>query len=106
MSEYAILDGTTVKRVQTFLEWAKWLEDNRDRRRLAADVIDGVRVSTVFLGLNHSWDDRPLWFETMIFEGPHDGYCERYTTYDDALEGHQKAVAIAKGEIKLEGDDA
>lgn len=52
-----------------------------------------VNISTVFLGLNHSWcEHKPLWFETMIFGGKFDEYQERYTTYDEAVEGHKKAV--------------
>lgn len=70
---------------------------------------DGVRVSTVFLGLDHSFGAGPpvLW-ETMIFGGDHDEYQERYTSYEDAVEGHARACAIAftekpKRGIKLGG---
>jgi hypothetical protein len=30
----------------------------------------------------------------MIFGGPHDGYQDRYTSRQEALEGHQKALAL------------
>jgi hypothetical protein len=30
----------------------------------------------------------------MIFGGENDQYQERYTSYEDALEGHQKALTL------------
>lgn len=50
-------------------------------------------VSTVFLGINHGFTGtRELWFETMVFGGPHDGQQDRYETYDQAVEGHKQVV--------------
>lgn len=59
--------------------------------------VDGekVRVSTVFLGLNHAWnDEEPVLFETMIFGGEHDQFQERYHTWTEAENGHKKALAM------------
>jgi hypothetical protein len=39
-------------------------------------------------------------FETIIFGGSHDQYMDRYHTRDEAIAGHAKAVAIAKGELE------
>ena len=53
-------------------------------------------VSTVFLGLDHSWtEDKVLLFETMIFSEDKDvdEYQERYSTWKEAEEGHDKIVA-------------
>jgi hypothetical protein len=65
-----------------------------------------VWVSTVWLGLNHAWhpDMEPHIFETIAFEAkpardsvffdlksPWDIY-DRYSTLDQALEGHQRCV--------------
>lgn len=51
------------------------------------------RVSTVFLELDHNWNDGPpeLW-ETMIFTEDPDlsYYLQRYTSYADALAGHNQ----------------
>ena len=76
------------------LTWAQWFE-TVDNRRIAQDRNEGpgspdVRVSTVFLGLDHQWGNGPpvLW-ETMVFGGPHDGLQERYTSRAAALQGHQ-----------------
>jgi hypothetical protein len=30
----------------------------------------------------------------MIFGGDHDGYCERYCTWEEAEAGHQKAIEL------------
>lgn len=54
-----------------------------------------VRISTVFLGMNHAWNDGPpILFETMIFGGDHDEFQERYETWNEAEEGHKKAIEL------------
>lgn len=89
MSEHYILDGHKPIPVD-LLTWARWLEENRDQKRVALDEIDGTKVSTVFLGLDHSFGDGPpLLFETMTFAPGDSGEeCERYTTWDEAVAGH------------------
>ncbi len=70
-------------------------------------TIDGeeVRISTVFLVVNYGIPGGPLeLFETMIFGGKHDMYQERYTTWDDAVDGHKYAVELAKGQRTLPED--
>lgn len=53
-----------------------------------------VRVSTVFLGLDHRFGDGPpLLFETMAFVGHDDVGMERYSTWQEAEEGHARWVA-------------
>ena len=48
-----------------------------------------VHVSTVWLGLDHSFGDGPLLiFETMVFGGNLDLEMDRYTTEAEALAGH------------------
>jgi hypothetical protein len=70
-------------------KWGTWFE-NFNNRKLAHDEIDGVTISTVFLGLDHAWGDGPpLLFETMIFGGSHDQYQERYSSKKEALAGHK-----------------
>jgi len=58
-----------------------------------------VRVSTVFLNLNHNYSDQgpPVLFETMIFGGKHDSYQDRYTSYEDAMRGHYAVVDRLNG---------
>lgn len=69
---------------------------DNDNRRVARDVIEDQTVSTVFLVINHGWNGVPLWFETMIFGGPDDQYCQRYTTWEQAQKGHDAVVAKLK----------
>ena len=56
------------------------------------DVGD-AKVSTVFLGLDHSHTGPPpILFETLIFGGQHDGLMWRYCTRKSAEKGHAKVV--------------
>jgi hypothetical protein len=76
--------------------WSRWFATAD--RRVAQDRIGPVRISTVFLGLNHNMraTGEPVLFETMIFGGPLDDYQWRYATYADAERGHSEAVTQAK----------
>ena len=91
--KYMILDKKH-RLVETDLEtWAESFHDN-DTRRVARDTVGKADVSTVFLGVDHSFGgEKPLWFETMIFGGQYDEWQRRYTTWDEALAGHKKIVA-------------
>ncbi len=94
MSEHYILDGKEPKNAD-LMEWARWFE-TADRHVAKTAVSDEINVSTVFLGLDHSFGDGPpLLFETMIFGGEHDQYQDRYETWKQAETGHEKAVALA-----------
>jgi hypothetical protein len=67
--------------------------------RVGDDTIDGQRVSTVFLCMDHSWsreEHAPILFETMIFGGPYDQEMWRYSTYDEAKAGHDRIVNCLK----------
>jgi hypothetical protein len=85
-------------------EAAQWIENNIHRKVVKQDNLendqgDKIFVSTVFLGLDHSWDNQGLiLWETMIFGGINDQYQERYNSYEDALEGHQRAIDLIKKE--------
>jgi hypothetical protein len=77
-------------------EWARFYES--DRRRVAQDLDEGndadgtrVRVSTVFLGLDHNYFGKgpPILWETLVFGGVLDGEMDRYTSREAALRGHQ-----------------
>lgn len=96
MSKWYILNKTNKPVAKPVLEAAKWLENNPSRKIVKRDEIGDILVSTVFLGLNHAWLDEqtPVLWETMIFGGEHDQYQERYTSHEDALEGHKKALTL------------
>jgi hypothetical protein len=56
-----------------------------------------ILVSTVYLaGIPHGEDDRgrPLVYETMVFNGKHDGYQQRYATEDEAIVGHMRVMEM------------
>lgn len=59
----------------------------------SADLPDNVWISTVWLGMDHNFGEgTPLIFETAVF-GVESDIVDRYTTEDEALEGH---LAILK----------
>lgn len=91
-----ILEGHEVVPANT-QKWLAWFSDAD--RTVAHDIIKDVSVSTVFLGLDHRFggDGPPLVFETMVFGGEHDEFCDRYSTWDEALVGHDEAVKMVKG---------
>lgn len=75
----------------TLLSFVDSLPKNRIIRH---EHVGKMLVSTVFLGMDHSWGHGPpQLFETMIFEGPYDGAQWRYATYEEAEDMHGKIVA-------------
>lgn len=95
MSDWYTLDadGNPVEAERDSDAMAFW----KANKRVAADEIGGVRVSTVFLSLlslNHAYgnNEPPLVFETMVFGGPLDGDCDRYSTRAQAIAGHAAMV--------------
>jgi len=95
-----ILEGKKPKLVEDALEWARWFE-TADRHVAQTILPSGVRVSTVFLGLDHSFcDGEPILFETMVFgKCKYDEYQERYSTYEEAEIGHARIVKMVELEI-------
>lgn len=78
------------------LEWAKLVENKEYKIVLQETLPNGKWVSTVWLGLDHQFGKGPpLIFETMVFpkEGDYrDSDCERYSTEEEALKGHEAMV--------------
>ncbi len=91
-----ILEGHTPKVCHDVLTWGRWME--KAKRHVAKTQVGAVNISTVFLGLDHSFnDDGPaVLFETMIFGGKHDQDEWRYHTWDEAEQGHKLAVVLVK----------
>ena len=84
------------------LAWAEEVWGDGDGRRVAfTEVAPGVEVSTVFLGIdhNHSGKGPPVLFETMTFDDYGGGDQWRYSTWNDAVQGHNNAVAILRGKL-------
>lgn len=58
---------------------------------VAQEHVGKVWVSTVFLGLDHSFGQGdPILFETMVFRDGHGEECERYCTWQEAEAGHRR----------------
>mgnify|MGYP000541211467 CR=1 FL=1 len=85
----------------SFYEYLK-IHHSEAYKRVAEDHIADVRVSTVWLGLNHNYHrgGPPMIFETMVFGGDNiDLFCDRYSTKAEALAGHREVVRkLANGE--------
>jgi len=94
---YAKLDNKKVVPVS----FEEWVIVSRPSQVVQQTRIGDILVSTIFLGINHGWYE-DLWFETMIFGGHHDEYQERYSTWEEAEAGHEKAVNLALNEKKPE----
>jgi hypothetical protein len=92
-------------------EWAWWMENRTGDNPAPGwkignfELDTGENVSTVWLGLDHSWttygEGPPVIFETMIFGGPADQMMWRYSTIEEAREGHLFAVHYAYEARKL-----
>ena len=94
MDKYILDDDWNPIRCDDELAWGHWF-DTTDRH-LADDLQEGpdavkVRISTVFLGLDHAFGPPAILWETMIFGGLLDGFQEQYATKAEALAGHQEA---------------
>lgn len=93
-----ILDGKTPKEVG-FQEYMEWVAAEPDRKVAYTEFPDiDVEVSTVFLfGSSHFprfMKQPPMLFETMVFGGNHDGWTEKYSTWDEAEKGHESVVKL------------
>jgi len=62
-------------------------------QRVKRTEIGNVLVSTVFVGIDLAFfESTPMMFESLVFGGDNDGYCEHYATWQDAENGHQRIV--------------
>jgi hypothetical protein len=70
-------------------------------KRIALAEIEHASVSTVWLGLDHSFGIEPIKiFETLIFGGIHDEEMWRWSTETEALAGHSVVVAMLMADVK------
>jgi hypothetical protein len=86
----------------TMRQWMETFEDRETYGRVAWTDVDGIEISTVWLGLDHNFaraqhpELPPLIFETMVFGGVMDQEPYRWATEQEALEGHEIAVAAVR----------
>jgi hypothetical protein len=92
--EKFILVGHEPVEEPDLVTWAVWME-TADRHVKLTEQGD-VRVSTVFMGLDHNFGDLfglPILFETMAFVGHESVAQDRYRTWEEAEAGHARIVA-------------
>lgn len=104
MSEWYDKQGN---KIPELLEWAKLFEDREYKIVQQDTTADGKYfVSTVWLGLNHEWDENkpPLIFETMVFGAKKKGDRlgrdvdqVRYSTLEQAIKGHAEMMNKWRG---------
>ncbi len=99
MSKFYILKDKTPVQVAGVNEW---MGNSNEDRNVRKDTFDDVLVSTVFLGIDHNFENEgpPLLFETMIFGGEHDQYQTRCSTWDEALIQHEEACKLVRNKLK------
>lgn len=96
-----ILDDDNNVIPATITEWGKFRRTHR--KIVKQEHVEKYFVSTVFVGIDQSFiDDELKVFETMVFpnESIQEEYCERYGTYKEAEEGHERAVQWVKDGMK------
>lgn len=109
MTPFYALDGNNNPiKVDSVLEWGKFMED--DQRRMVARTYfpdHKAMVSTVFLGIDVTWGSAPVpagLFETMAFQrGSSIGDRIRYATWKDAEAGHKEAVDLLRVRLPTKG---
>lgn len=106
------LEGKKIVKVSSLnIEEMKSIQDPKNRVVRQTHFEDGSWLSTVFLMIDHGFEDgeEPILFETMLFGiGDSDEVLERYHTWDEAEKGHIKFVkmlvedgaVVAKDEAK------
>ena len=95
-----ILKNKTPVKCDNIIEWGKWYEKISNRRVKenyatikcdAKNTTIEIRVSTVFLAINHNWTNQgePILFETMVFGGSLNETQDRCCTWQDAEKMHK-----------------
>lgn len=109
--KYYVLRGHEAEVCDDVLEWSAFFDSKE--RQVGLTENEYYSLSTVFLGFNHQhFNGPPILFETMVFiRDPYmeivpldqslDGYCCRYSSWDDAAAGHEAMVKRLGRQIDL-----
>jgi len=105
--EYYILQGKKVVPISDIRECSEFLSKIDNRRVAYTEISPESHVSTVFLCFDHSFtpDGPPILFETLVFGGEMADEMARYSTWDEAVEGHEKMVACVLEVESAAGSD-
>lgn len=89
---------------QSLEEWSAWysVAHAGPECRVDETCIDDVRISTVFLSLDHNpfAEGDPALFETMVFVAGETHHVRRYFIWDEAAAGHAEMVALIREEME------
>lgn len=106
MSDWYDMDGNVISMAEWSDRYGSPTEGGDDPRHVEQTQVGDLYVSTVLLGLDHSFmsDRPPVIFETMVFPCNTDGEitdwhevdCRRYSTVEAAREGHWEMVERVK----------
>jgi hypothetical protein len=78
----------------SMIEFANMLDSGR---RVRLTMVGNIKISTVFLGVDHSHNRVSQFFETMLFSADKDySYQTRCETHRQALAMHREAVRMVK----------
>jgi hypothetical protein len=93
------LDGHDTVRVETYEAWLDWFSTHGAETRIRHKIVGKLRISTIFIGIDTrlGFGASPPLFETAVF-GPNNTEADirRSATYDEAIETHERFVAIAQ----------
>ena len=74
-------------------QWGRWFGNEREKWHLV-DEVEGIRISTVFLGIDHSFGKgEPVLWETMAFGPDIEEQWRMGITYWEARDFHRGLVA-------------
>lgn len=91
---YFILEDKKVIEVDNFNTYAAW-DKLANHVIKKTKIFEGVEVSTIFSGSNYDYlTKKPLHFETIIFGWDNDNYRDHHATYEEAIAGHDRAIAM------------
>lgn len=101
MPDKYILEGKKPIPCHNPYNWALWFEQND--KSVCLDWVGDSMISTVFLGVDHQYGNGPpLLFETWVKGGDLHGEMERYTTWEQAQQGHRDMLArVRRAKLRL-----
>lgn len=84
--------------------WTRWYASAV--RHVADTMVGDVRISTVFIGEDHSGGRRrhPVLWETLVLGGPHNGDVHHYASRGQAERGHLRIVNMIQHDAEAEDD--
>lgn len=85
------------------LQWSTWFAHFPDEYRIVGDdIVNGVRVSTVFVGVDLAVDEKspPQVWETMIFLTS-GGKSYKYSSLEAAKNGHEHVIKMLRQAKKI-----